>query len=311
MIGTDDLIVVAFDGSADSRNGAAWAATEAAWSGAHVELLAVLDWTNEAAAVYGPFVVDTHRDDALERLRSELTGEADRLRILHPTVTVSTSVRIGSPVTILVERSAGAAMIVVGTRGVSRVAELLVGSVSHAVAAKALCAVVVVNDRPAGAFAVGPVVVGVDGSPSSLSALSFAGDYARSHGLRVDVIRACSFEWIGRPAFRVTNDMERLVAAHEYRILHEDIAKADVADGVVVTATVAYTHPVRALLDASAGASLVVVGTRGHSSLLSLVVGSVSQALIQASTCPVLVVANAPDHDLAPVPASSLAGITI
>lgn len=46
----------------------------------------------------------------------------------------------------------------------------------------------------------------------------------------------------------------------------------------------------RALIDASFGAGLVVVGARGHGGFTGLLLGSVGQALLHRAGCPVAIV---------------------
>ncbi|GLY42801.1 hypothetical protein Amsp01_088240 [Amycolatopsis sp. NBRC 101858] len=59
---------------------------------------------------------------------------------------------------------------------------------------------------------------------------------------------------------------------------------------VTVTRVVSRHRPVRGLLENSADAQLLVVGSRGHSSVSGMLLGSISQALIYHAICPLLVV---------------------
>ena len=62
-------------------------------------------------------------------------------------------------------------------------------------------------------------------------------------------------------------------------------------------------HAAEALVVASAGARMLVVGSRGRGAMAGLVLGSVSQAAIYHAQCPVLVVrsAHTGDHEKSPV----------
>jgi nucleotide-binding universal stress UspA family protein len=86
----------------------------------------------------------------LDRQREELAGvleaEARALQERVPGSTVSGSVEIGDPVTLLVERSRTARLTVVGTRGRGRLLSALLGSVSRGLLERAEGPVMVVPD---------------------------------------------------------------------------------------------------------------------------------------------------------------------
>jgi nucleotide-binding universal stress UspA family protein len=58
---------------------------------------------------------------------------------------------------------------------------------------------------------------------------------------------------------------------------------------VPVRRTIAVGHPAGALLAASAGSTLLVVGSRGHGGFAGMLLGSVSQAALRHARCPVAV----------------------
>jgi nucleotide-binding universal stress UspA family protein len=59
---------------------------------------------------------------------------------------------------------------------------------------------------------------------------------------------------------------------------------------IPVSTLVAEGNPARALLDASEGADLLVVGSRGHGGFTGVLVGSISQQCVHHAKCPVVVV---------------------
>src|SRR6478752_266297 len=62
------------------------------------------------------------------------------------------------------------------------------------------------------------------------------------------------------------------------------------AAGVDVVAKVVRGHAADALLDASRGADLLVVGSRGHGTFAGTLLGSVSQHCAQHARCPIVIV---------------------
>jgi nucleotide-binding universal stress UspA family protein len=167
-----------------------------------------------------------------------------------------------------------ASMIVVGSASFLEMSDLADGSTAMAMAVHANVPVVVVRpglpDARSGPSA-GRVVVGVDGTGLSEAAIGFAFAEARDRGCGVTLVHA------------VEHENER--AAAEAMLTSLGVGHMDVR--TVVAADLAS----RALIDESAGARLVVVGSRGHGGLGGMLLGSVSQAVVHRAHCPVAVVA--------------------
>lgn len=137
-------------------------------------------------------------------------------------------------------------------------------------------------------MAQGRIVVGVDGSPDSLSALRWAADYAKATGLGVEII--CAYD----AAFPDPYSGTVLVQADEIeRIAKESlqhIIDAAELDGIDVEAIARPGHAPVVLLEAAKEAPLLVVGSRGHGALASMLLGSTSRAILHHPPCPVVVV---------------------
>lgn len=133
----------------------------------------------------------------------------------------------------------------------------------------------------------GRVVVGLDGSPSSIAALRWAARFAAAFGLEIDVVTSWYFP----------STYGEGGAAIDWRPDQDSAALADAALTTVFGDTppsglrslVREGHPARVLVDASRGASLLVVGSRGRGGFTGLLLGSVSAYCAQHAHCPVLV----------------------
>jgi nucleotide-binding universal stress UspA family protein len=138
----------------------------------------------------------------------------------------------------------------------------------------------------------GRIIVGVDGSPQSLLALRRAADLAEQDGSTLETITA----WHYPPAphtFPIASWSPEDDAAAVLRGALQEVFGGEVPDWVhpsVVGGPTAH-----ALIEASRGADLVVVGSRGHGGFAGLLLGSVSSACAEYAHCPVLVM-RAPDR---------------
>ena len=136
------------------------------------------------------------------------------------------------------------------------------------------------------------IVAGVDGSESSASALRWAIRQAALTGAAVDAVIAWHYPDLAASGMVVG----AVVPVYDFREIAEKIAAdavsstLDPASDVPVRARVVRGHAAQVLLDASAGASLLVVGSRGHGGFTEALLGSVSQHCVQHALCPVVVV---------------------
>jgi nucleotide-binding universal stress UspA family protein len=133
----------------------------------------------------------------------------------------------------------------------------------------------------------GLIVVGVDGSPHARRALDWALREARIRSGRCLLIHAYGMG-IGASAPGGVAPLEEIAAAAG-EVLEHELAFAR-ESGLVVEGHVVAGGAARALLDASHGADLLVVGSRGRGGFTGALLGSVSTACVHHATCPVVVV---------------------
>ncbi|MGV9765000.1 universal stress protein [Micromonospora tulbaghiae] len=280
-------ILVGYDGSADAAVALNWALDEAGRSGRPVRLAYVFEWLTVTGWI-GPGVAPgVWPDEAARQQVEELVRKAAAdAAAERPGLTVHGEVFDGPPALVLQERSAEAGMLVLGSRGHGGFGGLLAGSTAVSVTAHAHCPVVVVRDGQAATS--GPVVVGSDGSESALRALGFAVERAAQRDVPLRVLRA--WEPPGERWVPPDFDPEQ-VAASERAAAETELAPWRESFPDVPVEIEAVPGSASALLvEASRSAQLVVVGSRGRGGLRGMLLGSVSQQLIQHSHCPVAVV---------------------
>ena len=136
------------------------------------------------------------------------------------------------------------------------------------------------------------IVVGVDGSPSSRKALVWAAAEAADHSADLVVLNV--WEHTLLPPSGSVSVSERYVPDPSQRTAEDLVDEIQEALGedppVPVQPRVKQGNPAKVLIEESAGADLLVVGTRGHGGFRGLVLGSVSQHVAAYAECPVTVV---------------------
>ncbi len=130
------------------------------------------------------------------------------------------------------------------------------------------------------------IVVGVDGSTSSIDALRWAAEQAKLTGAALKVLTAWQFPMAYGAPVGGLGDYDP--GANAGDVLAETVAKAGITLPVV-TEVIQGSSAFR-LVEAAAGASLLVVGRRGHGELVGVLLGSVSAYCVAHAPCPVVVV---------------------
>ena len=134
------------------------------------------------------------------------------------------------------------------------------------------------------------IVVGVDGSDPSKAALAWAIRQGGLTGATVEAVIAWELPVnYGTPAPLIPPRTDFEEAAREVITLAiADVSSPD--EQVTIKGKVVEGNAPRILLDASAGADLLVVGSRGHGGFVEALLGSVGQHCVHHATCPVVVI---------------------
>ncbi|GGS55244.1 MULTISPECIES: universal stress protein [Actinokineospora] len=283
-------VVVGADGSQSSLDAVAWAAREAAARETGLRVVHAFIWPKLGVPL-GPAEFGDSTGGLRNEARRILVDAVGRAREAAPDIEIDTAMPETAPVPALLREAGSACMVVLGSRGLGGFSGLLLGSTAVQVAAHAPVPVVVVRegDPDARTVARGDVVVGVDGSRNSVDAIAFAFAEAQRLGTGVLAITVSP----ARIADPVATGV--LLADDEDPVpalaLAESMAGwAEKHPDVPVRRAVTHGHPARALTDIAAGATLLVVGSRGAGGFRGLLMGSVSQGVLHHATCPVAIV---------------------
>lgn len=297
LTGIADRIVVGVDGSHGSRQALEWAADESTARGAVVE--AAIVWKSNHR-ISGRRLCNEEdgqmASEAAARLDEVVTDVLGR----KPTIKVEKLVLQGDAALSLSERSADAVALVVGSKGHRALTGSPLGSVSMKCARHASSPLVIFRDsredhedKPQ--RTAGRIVVGVDRSPGSAGALSWAIEQARYRGWTIEAVEA------GRDPYG--GDMSLEFASPHFRRERRDTIESArerltrFVDRVVGTDPLVEIRsllvdgdPAATLYARSADADLLVVGSHGRRALAHLMLGSVSSRCARHSHCSVAII---------------------
>lgn len=288
-------IVVGIDTSPGAATALRWGVREGQLRG--WDVTAVMVWSYLSQAHAGPggqfdpdYSAVTVAAQADETITEAVGPEAARA--------VHRQVVCDLPAAGLLSAATDADLLVVGARGLGGFRSLLLGSVSEQCLHHAPCPVAVVRstalpEPEPSTGSDGPererIVVGIDGSPEAQRALRWAIEEARPRLATLEVIYAWRSLAVGLGTTYLpdTNAYEE----DARRILTDAVAAEE---SNLLTIPVEYTircgPPAKVILEASKGADLIVMGSRGMGGFKGLLLGSASHQVARHATCPVVVV---------------------
>lgn len=290
-------VVAGTDGSSSSERAVAWAAGEAVYRGATLRIVHAFTLPR-----YGVYLTPEGTEGGILREEAEHLIDSARNQAVGaaPDLSVTTQLHVGIPAAALRAESRTASLVVVGSRGHGGFSELLTGSVAVQTATHTQCPTVIVPEpqrSPADPSAAGTVIVGVDGSPTSIDALHFGFEFASTRGLELTAAHMWSHPVSSGPGDMVPPVYDPAATSEdEERVLAESLAGwAERFPNVAVKRIVLRGHPAGELARVAQGAELLVVGSRGRGGFRGLLMGSVSRALVHHSPCPLAIVRHRPE----------------
>src|SRR3984893_5908864 len=282
-------IIVGIDGSPESDAAVNWAAHDAAIRGlpltvVHVESPAAATWSQAPALEEARGAQQAEGRSLLAHASTIARDAIADTAQVHITGELLSS---STPVPTLVEQSKDAELFVVGSRGRGALSRSILGSVSAGLIRHAHCPVALIrhDDSELPDPAQGPVLVGIDGATSDLAtAIAFEEASLRHAELialhawnDIDMNSIPGYDW-SPTTTKEGHVLDEALAGWQERYPDVSVQNRVVSD-----------RAAHALVDASESAQLVVVGTHGSGALAGMLLGSVSNAVVQAVHRPVIV----------------------
>lgn len=285
-------ILVGTDFSPTASVAVDWAVELARQQGARVELVhtvtvppSIPEYVGSGAIAVSPAFDEEVRRAALDRLEQEAAALRDR------GIEVDTWMALGTPSQVICDRAAetSALAIVVGTRGLTGLRHLLLGSTTERVVQKAPCPVLSVHpeDRER---TLRTILVPTDFSEDAERAIHAARQLLAPEA-RLILLHAFNLpiEYTAYGPIPTSVHYLQDTGLDAERRLQE-MADRLTAEGIAVDWAAREGDPSVVIVEEaeSRGASLIAMGTHGRSGLRHLLLGSTAERVVQHARCPVL-----------------------
>jgi nucleotide-binding universal stress UspA family protein len=275
----DDSAVVGWDGSDGASRAVEWAATRQDLSGGSLAIVRVVDSEREDAA---------ERTRAVGAARMALLAQVARTEGAHRGLRVVSHVIEGDPFDTLRSLSRTTNLLAVGSSGPGRRGDRRHATLAARLVATAEGPVAVVPLQPPERR---DIVVGVDGTGSSLAALAFAAREALRWGDTLVAVHAWLLPVNADFAAGVDTDGTDLLRHQHESLLRESLART-VHDhpSLRIRPRVVQGLASRVLLDAGRDARMLVVGNHGRRRIARFLLGSVSRIAVMTLVSATVVV---------------------
>jgi nucleotide-binding universal stress UspA family protein len=299
-------ILLAVDGSVCSDRAVALVGSLHLPPGSVVRVVSVQELFRDALAMswaaMGDAGIDTETEDEADaRQRREAVARAEAA-LLPMGATIEGFLLHGRPASSIVDEAAEmeADLVVVGSRGHGTIATMVLGSTASEVVDHAPCPVLVARGET-----LGPVVFADDGSHSARTAEAVFTTWPVFKAEHVTVLTVAevavpvsagftpgmydqALESYTRSADEARQETEREATGEAHRLVDAGFAaEAVTLEGDPAAEIVRYA--------AERGVGTIVMGTRGHTGLARLILGSVARNVLMHASCSVLVVRDRKD----------------
>ena len=293
-------IILAVDGTPSSERAGELVQSTAWPPGSTIRVVAAVHGAHGWIGLDGGAAVTELMAEVQDSFEHELEQTVARARdaLVETGRTVETSVVRGRPSTVILDSatSDGADLIVLGSRGHGTWETMLLGSVSAEVLSHAPCPVLVARTDQ-----VRRLMLATDGSDTARRAEDFLGAHRVFDGATVSVTSVTD---VGLPWTAIGQEAmvsDQWIETHErlseeargvHRAFAEDAAERLRNAGYDATVHLLEGSPAHAIVEAARDLDLdlVVVGSRGHTGLSRLLIGSVARNVLLNAHCSVLVV---------------------